>query len=454
MSVFAYRFILIIFDRFSEVHKSFSSCIFAIIALKILCSRCSRNKDFIFQENQVTFIDFEMPFVYLGVQLPFQPYKKIKLENFDLENKAEQLRHEAQKAIASIPADQFDFIYCGDLLGNDDVLKDKGVECGSTIHLIQKKKELTPPKSEIAFNEADVQEILGIWRTVLSSNFQKVRHPEFMKNVLDANPAIRNDLWALSILKDPILLSSMQQPETIRRVAEKHYILIEASRSIVQLLNSKMISKSATFSPTIESALDDALSDSSSSDENTSPTTSTGARSARRITADQLASALAFAGSSSFNSLSNISQRDADTRETTDPQTNQPSTSGSAPPANRITSSMFMNALSEVIQSARRPPDAESDSEPMDTSPSTDINNSNSTVPSTETTPSVAPGDVGGQAQSQHSTLEANLSRYRAELDQMREMGLTDTETNLQALIVCAGNVETAVNLVFSGMTN
>ncbi|XP_058822095.1 ubiquitin-like protein 7 [Topomyia yanbarensis] len=381
-----------------------------------------------------------MPYVYLGVHLPFQRYRKIKVENFDLDYKAEQLRVEAGNAIKDIPSEDFDFIYCGDILKDDDVLRDKGIESGSVIHLIEKKKELPTATDVPNFTEADVQEVLGIWRTVDSSNFQKVRHPEFMRNVLDANPSVRKDLWALSILKDPILLSSMQQPETIRRVAEKHYILIKASRSIVQLLNSKMISKSATFSPTIESALDDALSDSSSSDDNTSPTTSTGVRSARRITADQLASALAFAGTSSYNSLLSISQRDADSRESTD-QVSQPSTSGSGSASNRITPSMFMNALSEVIQSQRR----SNDPEPMDTSPSSAAPAPPATVPD---------NDIGSQTQSQHSTLEASLSKYRSELEQMREMGLTDTETNIQALIVCNGNVETAVNLVFNGMTN
>lgn len=389
-----------------------------------------------------------MPFVYLGVHLPFKSYRKIKVDNFDLSNKTEQLREEARKAI-ELPAEEFDFIYCGDLLENDDVLQEKGIENGSVVHLIQKKKDLPALPQADNFTEADVQQVLGIWRTVDPSNFQKVRHPEFMKNVLDANPAIRQDLWALSILKDPILLSSMQQPETIRRVAEKHYILIKASRSIVQLLNSKMISKSTTFSPTIESALEDALSgDSSSSEDNTSPTTSTGVRSARRITADQLASALAFAGSS-YNSLNSISQRDADSRQTTDP-TSQPSTSGSAPASNRITSSMFMNALSEVIQSHRQrstEPNS-NEPEPMDTSPASAVTTASAPPPA------AAPGDMGAQTMSQHSTLEASLSQYRTELDQMREMGLTDTETNLQALIVCNGNVETAINLVFSGMNN
>lgn len=41
----------------------------------------------------------KMPFVYLGVHLPFRSYQKIKVENFDLDNKTLQLREEASKAI-------------------------------------------------------------------------------------------------------------------------------------------------------------------------------------------------------------------------------------------------------------------------------------------------------------------------------------------------------------------
>lgn len=48
-----------------------------------------------------------MPFVYLGVHLPFKSYRKIKVENFDLSNKTEQLREEARKAISELPAEEF-----------------------------------------------------------------------------------------------------------------------------------------------------------------------------------------------------------------------------------------------------------------------------------------------------------------------------------------------------------
>lgn len=41
-----------------------------------------------------------------------------------------------------------------------------------------------------------------------------------------------------------------------------------------------------------------------------------------------------------------------------------------------------------------------------------------------------------------------NSQPYAAELQTMREMGLTEEHSNLQALILCNGNVEAAVTLV------
>lgn len=435
-----------------------------------------------------------MPSVYLGVHLPFKPYHKLKVENVDLGGRTETLRSEAAKLIKDdVSADDFELIYCGNLLKTDDILQNKGVSDGSMIHVIQKRREKDPSNEqkneEKELTEAEVQSVLSIWRTVDSSNFQKVRQPEFMKNVLDTYPAIRHNLFVLSLLKDPILLSSMQQPETIRRVAPKHPVLLEASRTIVQLLNSKMISKVANchLSAPLEGALDDPLSDSSSSDDNTvSPTTSAAPNTIRRITADNLASALAFAGSrSSYNSLSNISQRDADNRanqpdgmtgdgstsvagtsDTNLPSTSsatsgQPTTSANAA-TGRITSSMLLDAISMMFEQQRgelasgsgstsaggaatTTPQVPATGEPMDTSP---------VLASTVTAPEPMGRDLGAQTLSQHSTLAASIGQYRRELDTMREMGLTDTETNLQALIVCNGNVESAVNLVFGGMSN
>ena len=89
-----------------------------------------------------------------------------------------------------------ELLYCGSLLKTDDILQNKGVSDGSMIHVIQKRREKDPsteqqqqPQPEDReLTEAEVQEVLSVWRTVDSSNFQKARQPEFMKNVLDAYP--------------------------------------------------------------------------------------------------------------------------------------------------------------------------------------------------------------------------------------------------------------------------
>lgn len=40
---------------------------------------------------------------------------------------------------------------------------------------------------------------------------------------------------------------------------------------------------------------------------------------------------------------------------------------------------------------------------------------------------------------------------FRTQLDHMHEMGLLDDALNVRALLICSGDVNAAINLVFSG---
>jgi UBA/TS-N domain len=97
---------------------------------------------------------------------------------------------------------------------------------------------------------------------------------------------------------------------------------------------------------------------------------------------------------------------------------------------------MFMNALSEVLLSTRQQAGSNASAQ---ASPAV-----GASVESPET---AAPASTA-------SGSAASTPMYLAELQQMREMGLNDTEINLQALMITNGDVEAAVNLVFSGMNN
>lgn len=178
-------------------------------------------------------------------------------------------------------------------------------------------------------------------------NTKKISRPEVIKAIYNKHPELQKDIVALSILKDPILLSNMQNPDTVRKMAEHHRILVDAAEDICKALKSV---KTTNVEPiAVQPNFDQDFSDSSSSSsEGTSPRqASTSIAAGRRITSELLRRSLAAASAqSNENSLANISQRNLS-------QELSPSTSSSSVPSssgrrNIISSSMFLDAMNDV----------------------------------------------------------------------------------------------------------
>lgn len=250
----------------------------------------------------------------------------------------------------------------------------------------------------------------------------------------------------MSILKDPILLSNLQNPDTVRKLSQHHRVLIEASETIVKALKS---AKNLTdpSPPPAQPNIDD-LSDSSSSSSGSENSPQASNSMARRITQEYLRQSIAAA--QGRNSLADISQRNL-TQGSSGSNPISPSTSsGSVPAGHRfISSSMFMNAMNEVLMANRRsstnpaPADApqEASSEP---------------APPSELEQPEAPVDDERMEEDRSAQDERDVEMIRSfqtQLQQMEEMGLTDKAKNIQALMVCNGNLEAAVNLVFAETT-
>lgn len=325
------------------------------------------------------------------------------------------------KVIERLGDVELTFIFRGNILKSDVPLKSQGVKKGSVIQVVKTGPKEAMTKQWPKFTEREVQEVIWMYRSITASNFHKASRPEFLKKVLEKYPILRNNLSAISILKDPVLLATLGHPDTIRRMAEENRELIDATKFIVDTLNSKS-------APLLNFGVDpaDDLDSSSSSDEPTMASTSRGAH--RRITSTQLAQALGQVFAGGTNSLANISQRNLG--EGT-PSAEGTSTSSNSSTPNRITSSMFLNALSEVLRSTRSNNEVRNLANAADTTENAD-NSATGTTPRAEANSSQPP-------------------LYLQELQQMRDMGLTDTELCLQALMVCNGDLETAVNLVLSG---
>lgn len=276
---------------------------------------------------------------------------------------------------------------------------------------------------------------------------QKISRPEVAKMIFDAHPELKKDVVAMSILKDPILLSNLQNPDTVRKLAQHHRVLIEASDTIVKALKS---AKNLTEpSPAPVQPIDD-LSDSSSSSsgsETNSPQASN-SNMVRRITQEYLRQSLAAA--QGRNSLTNISQRNLSQAAAGGSGSNpiSPSTSSGSVPAGQrfISSSMFMNAMNEVLLANRRTttnPDAP------------EVTQDEPIQPPEQLDPAPVEEESMEEDRSVQDARDIEMiTSFQTQLKQMEDMGLKNKASNVQALMVCNGNLEEAVNLVLAEMNN
>lgn len=261
-----------------------------------------------------------------------------------------------------------------------------------------------------------------------------------MKQILEAYPEFHTNLGAYAILRDSILIQSMNDYETAKTIAKQYPILVHSAEFVTKLLRKNLASNTPNLIQSVQPA-EDSMSDSSSS-ESDSPTVSPNQRSGdiRQISRDQLTQALLLAGSASTNSLSNIAQRNQSQTSSSSLQsissastpgltTAATATTGSSS-ASLISSSMFTNALSQALLQA---------------GPGTTAS-TQSTSAQPNSTPSVPnPSNVP-------ESNENLAERYATELQTMREMGLFEEMINIQALVISNGDVEAAINLVLSGL--
>lgn len=222
-----------------------------------------------------------------------------------------------------------------------------------------------------------------------------------MENIIVATPGLASDPVSIAMLQDPELIVHMSDPETVRKIAKEHPSLIEAANYIAAHVheeaanvNQNQASTSTGYSYSLEALSDDEEMDSSSSDPPRESQPLTRNSSYNAITAAQLAAAIANA-------------------------TNTPPAGG----GNVITSEMFSNAMQQAFAAS-----------PFGAS-----------FGSTPSTPNSA--NRGGEEES----IESITRRLQPQLRQMREMGLTNDSVNVRALQATSGDVQAAIELVFSG---
>ncbi|KAI5651383.1 ubiquitin family domain-containing protein [Phthorimaea operculella] len=381
--------------------------------------------------------------VFLGIKVKPGPIERHKLDNYTLDHTVDSLKTEAEKK-ANLPSDQLELIHHGKILKGGFTLQDSGVKNGEMIHVV-KKKVTVPPPAPAPFSDAELQQLNASLRTLgctpnapgWTRAMQLLNDESAMNEILEAAPSLNDDCVALSILHEVELLAALgANLQSMRRGADAHPALPHALTHLTRLVRARDAANTTNDNvPTSGFAYSlEALSDDEEAEEEE---TEEGAeRTNNPITQEQLAAALQAATEAvssstssrgggggtagargSQDSLLRLLQAARDSGSGNTQST--PTSSGAGRAV--ITPEMFSSAITEAINRAgARDTDAPMDQAQLASS-------------------------SGGSSASQTG------GEFSAQLQHMHEMGLLDDAINVRALLIAGGDVNAAINLVFSG---
>ncbi|XP_029155362.1 ubiquitin-like protein 7 [Nylanderia fulva] len=361
-----------------------------------------------------------------GIQINSEMVMPITLSGINLKTKVEELKREAAGKW-NLSKDSLEFIYCGLILEDDATVESIGLKNGSMVHALRKKEPESPvPKRFIsedcilqlssafkAFNETPA------YRSALH---RLSKRPEVIDNIISSSPGLHEDSVAIAMLQDPDLMAHFTDVNTVKRIAELHPVLIEAAQNIAAAVHEEAQNAASSGS-------------SSSSMASSQPTTARSYSVDNMSLEEEMARDIAhFFATHPVNdnnlrfpnmpaaANSQASQRSDNPPSSTSGGANQPVT-GNQSTGGVITSQMFMEAMRQAAL-ATNPNSQQATASPMASLP--------------PMLPSFSPP----------------VTDLQRQLAQMHEMGLQDDTVNIQALQFTNGDVQAAIELVFSGFND
>ncbi|XP_070542412.1 ubiquitin-like protein 7 [Ptychodera flava] len=251
---------------------------------------------------------------------------RIQLEGVEFSNNVEHLKGIVADKI-SLGTSQFDLIFCGRCLRDENSLQSYGIKPGVTVHALR-KKETEPVMEAEPMDEAGIQQLLTALHAALINPTQRntvlkiLTNREMLDNVIVATPCLQTDPQALAMLQDPELLIQLADPKMVHKIVKAHPALGQAALQLAAAVNEESANERGAAGSDDEMETDAAPSRPQRSQQSTGTQT---------ITSAQLSAALATAGVSG----------------------NQPSTSSGrgAAPRRLITVDLFSQAMAQAMAS-------------------------------------------------------------------------------------------------------
>nr|XP_032833921.1 ubiquitin-like protein 7 [Petromyzon marinus] len=320
-----------------------------------------------------------------------------------------------------------DLVFCGKRLQDGQSLESCGVQPGATVHVLRRAWP-EPTACPEPVDKVEAQRALRFLHSAIASSlthreaiFKTLNSKESLDQLVVATPGLSNDPIALGVLQDKDLFMLFADPSLLDKLIASHPALVNA---MVLLLHSIVGSTPLTGSGasarqrTTSASYDipggfafDGLSDDEEGEQSqsgaldqqmmgTSRPSSlryAGSSGPRPITQTELATALALASTPGSSANTPTSGLQASTATSPGFGAAQPSTSAGA-----IRPEIFTHALQHALRANNLP--------------------------------------------------SAQPTQWRAQLQQLRAMGIHDDGLSLRALQATGGDIQAALELIFAGM--
>lgn len=359
---------------------------------------------------------------------------RIRIEGTNLESKVSDFRERISSVLEKQDTpDKFNLVYCGRLLKDDSTLEASGVKPGSTIHILKAKDAEEEPKLD-PMDETDIRQLMtALHAALLNPSHRQAVHKiltsaETIDNIIAATPGMSADHVAVSMLRDPQLLVQVADPENVRSIVREHPAIGHAVMNIAASVNEEAAHSSRSGSMLAQEPhfglFADAVTDEEMDISEAGPSSASSQRTqGGGITAAQLTAALTAAGVG----------RGPDTRGASLPQAN------------------FLRPFESPLTNPSNPSTSSRSDSPSSRSTS---NPSGNPIPLDVFQQALAHAMRAAQSDISSSPAAVNNSTQRdftVQLQQLREMGITDEAASIRALEATDGNVDAALHLFFDG---
>lgn len=365
------------------------------------------------------------------------PIFRTKIDPLDASQKVSELRSRAA-TLASLEMNSFNLVHGGRILRDNQTLGSYKIGPRSCVHVLPKPPEAPEP---IPIDEESPDDAEAAWQQFKLSFKMAARNPSFtrfarrlakrenLENLAAAIPGLDRDPVACAYLSRPELLLSLLNRDTFKYVKAKHPGLIEAATHLSAAIHEEKPQPGLpeTANP-FAFHLDDMSDDDEYDEMDMSPANQAGAIQQRGafqpISAEQLRAALnaAQATAGIFGGMSGMgpsapapSTLEANTPSTAGPSGMQPQPS----PGGIITQDQLAAALAAASASA------------------------GSSSAQTSENPFSFPVPPPPQPETEPN--------WTSEIAKMKEMGITDEGLARKALQIMGGDLQAAIELIFSG---